>query len=174
MGTRSFTLSPPLQRVQSHPGRGGTPQNGALGSFPPAEPLISLLSAVWYLPLDGRALPAPAGTTSALPAIWAASGVRISRRLGFIIIIINYYYYLIVHLLWYWAGQPRSVADPPRPPARHRPGDIPAGRRATVGILLADGGFPGDIYIYINILFLLLLSSSFLSTENPLQLSSRW
>lgn len=74
----------------------------------------------------------------------------------------HYYYYLIVHILWYWAGQLGSGADPLRPWAGARPvlatassckasplGTSPPGRRATVGILLADGGFPGDIYIYI-------------------------
>lgn len=127
-----------------------------------------------------------------LPAIWGTSGVRIWWRLGCLGVFNHYYYYLIVHLLWYWAGQLGSGADPPWPwagacPAlaasssckASPPETSPPGRRATVGILLADGGFPGYIYIIIVITIIVIIifcccCCRFFRLKNLLQLSPRW
>lgn len=143
-----------------------------------------------YIPdsRDGDAL----GYLLFLPAIWGTSGVRIWWRLGCLGVFNHYYYYLIVHLLWYWAGQLGSGADPPWPwagacPAlaasssckASPPETSPPGRRATVGILLADGGFPGYIYIIIVITIIVIIifcccCCRFFRLKNLLQLSPRW
>lgn len=106
---------------------------------------------------------------------------------GLVFFLNHCYYYLIVHLFWYWAGQLGSGADLPRPWVGARPtlaatspckasplGTSPPGRRATVGILLADGGFPGHIYIYIYIITIFCCCRHFFRLKNPLQLSPRW